>query len=230
MDDVHIQSGTVTVRLGFYKVGKLQYISHLDLQRSMKRAFLRSGLPIWFSEGFNPHPKMIFAAPLSIGIESECEFADVKFTRPITPGEVMDRFNACMTDELQLFYAAPPVHKMTEAVWAAYDITIRHPQASEDCAAHLAALYTHPLTVMKRSKSGDKETDISPYIRDPKVSYDAETGEIRIHVLLCSDSANFLNPEYLLRASELSFDNPLSSGYTIRRTDLLLEDGVTPFC
>ena len=72
MDDIHPQSKTLTARIGFYKVGDMQFISHLDLQRFMKRAFVRSGLPIWFSEGFNPHPKMVFSTPLSIGIQSEC--------------------------------------------------------------------------------------------------------------------------------------------------------------
>lgn len=234
MDNIHIQSGTVTVRLGFYKVGKLQYISHLDLQRAMKRAFLRSELPIWFSEGFNPHPKMIFSTPLSIGIESDCEFADVKFTRPVTPKEVMDGFNACMTEELQLFYAAPPVYKMTDVGWAAYEIVLYHPNASASLAESLVSLYTHPLVLTKKSKAGDKDVDISPFIRDVRADFDAEAHAVRLHVLLCADNANFLNPEYLIRGAErdlgLSFADLLSSRYSIRRTDLLLADGVTPFC
>lgn len=233
MDDVHIQSGTVTVRLGFYKVGRLQYISHLDLQRSMKRAFLRSGLPIWFSEGFNPHPKMVFSTPLSIGIESECEFADVKFTRPVTPKEVMDGFNACMTDELQLFYAAPPVCKMTDVAWAVYEIVMKHPMASAETAEKLDMLFTHPLVMTKKSKSGDKDVDIAPYIKDPKTVYDAENGVMRLHVLLCADNANFLNPEYLMKAAErelgLSFEDPEISQYTVKRTNLLLADGISEF-
>ena len=114
MDDIHPQSKTLTARIGFYKVGDMQFISHLDLQRFMKRAFVRSGLPIWFSEGFNPHPKMVFSTPLSIGIQSECEFADIKMTAPVTPAQVVDALNPCMPDTLQLFYAAPPVHKMTD--------------------------------------------------------------------------------------------------------------------
>ncbi len=234
MDDIHVQSGTVTVRIGFYKVGKLQFISHLDLQRTMKRAFLRSGLPIWFSEGFNPHPKMIFSTPLSIGVESLCEFADVKFTKPVTPRAVIDGFNAYMTEELQIFYAAPPVHKMTDVSWASYEMTLCHPMASAEMAERLTALYTHPLVVTKKTKSGDKDVDIAPFIRDVQAGFSDEENKIMLRALLCADNANFLNPEYLIRAADrdlgLSFQDPLTAQYRILRTDLFLTDGVTLFC
>ena len=49
-----------TVRLTFRKAGRLQYISHLDLQRSMARIIARAGLPVWYTKGFNPHPKLVF--------------------------------------------------------------------------------------------------------------------------------------------------------------------------
>ncbi len=233
MDDIHPQSGTLTVRLGFYKVGKLQFISHLDLQRFMKRAFVRSGLPIWFSEGFNPHPKMVFSTPLSIGIQSLCEFADTKMKSPVTPGEIMDALNPCMPSELQLFYAAPPIHKLSDIGYANYEMRIHHKRACDALASELQSVYANPLTLVKRSKSGDKETDIRPLIQSATVAYDAGTGDLHIRCTLCADNANFLNPEYLIRAAEqkcgLSFDDVRESHYDIVRTELLLSAGVTPF-
>ncbi|MBQ0092066.1 MAG: TIGR03936 family radical SAM-associated protein, partial [Clostridiales bacterium] len=62
----------------FEKTGNLRYISHLDLQRAFTRLLLRSGLPVVFSEGFNPHPKLTFAQPLSIFQESVCEIAEFR--------------------------------------------------------------------------------------------------------------------------------------------------------
>ena len=226
MDDIHPQSKTLTVRLGFYKVGKMQFISHLDLQRFMKRAFVRSGLPIWFSEGFNPHPKMVFSTPLSIGIQSECEFADIKMTAPVTPAEVVDALNPCMPDELQLFYAAPPVHKMTDIGYTSYDIRITHPKNSAETAEKLDALFSSPLILTKKSKAGDRDTDIT-------TDYDAQTGEMILHCLLCADNANFLNPEYLMRGADrdlgLTFDDPTNAWYETVRKDIFLQDGITPF-
>ena len=233
MDDIHPQSKTLTARIGFYKVGDMQFISHLDLQRFMKRAFVRSGLPIWFSEGFNPHPKMVFSTPLSIGIQSECEFADIKMTAPVTPAQVVDALNPCMPDTLQLFYAAPPVHKMTDIGYASYDIRITHKKNGADTASALDALFSKPLILTKKSKAGDRDTDITPFIKSAKTEFDGQSGVMTIHCLLCTDNANFLNPEYLMRGAErelgLTFDDPTSAWYETIRTDIFLQDGVTSF-
>ena len=61
------------VRIWFKKMGMSRYVSHLDLMRAMTRAIRRANLPLWYTEGFNPHPYMTFALPLSLGMESLCE-------------------------------------------------------------------------------------------------------------------------------------------------------------
>ena len=67
-----------TIRIWFTKTGEAFYISLLDLQRVMQRALKRSGLPVWYTLGFNPHIYMTFAAPLSLGQESLAETVDFK--------------------------------------------------------------------------------------------------------------------------------------------------------
>ena len=67
----------VTIRLGFYKKGALQYISHLDLQRTFQRILSRAELPLWYTQGFNPHPIMAFGSALALGWTSEYELLDV---------------------------------------------------------------------------------------------------------------------------------------------------------
>ena len=69
-----------TVRLKFRKVGKLQYISHLDLQRTFMRVIVRACIPAWYTKGFNPHAKLVFSTPMSVGTESEYEFLDTTTT------------------------------------------------------------------------------------------------------------------------------------------------------
>ena len=95
----------LNMRIRFKKVGSLQYVSHLDLVRTMHTIIVRAGLPLWYTEGFNPKPKMIFAAPLSIGTESVCEFMDVKLIDDMPAEEVMRRLNENMTDEMQVLEA-----------------------------------------------------------------------------------------------------------------------------
>ena len=68
------------LRLRFAKQGRAVYISHLDLMHTMQRAFSRAGYELKYSEGFNPHPQISIALPLSVGASSLCEILDFKLT------------------------------------------------------------------------------------------------------------------------------------------------------
>ncbi|MDD6728667.1 MAG: TIGR03936 family radical SAM-associated protein, partial [Eubacteriales bacterium] len=81
------------VRLRFSKTGRLKYISHLDINRAMSRALCRAKIPLWYTEGFNPHPYMSFSLPLSLGVESLCESVDLRITGDISNKEIKDRLN-----------------------------------------------------------------------------------------------------------------------------------------
>ncbi|MBR6681766.1 MAG: TIGR03936 family radical SAM-associated protein, partial [Clostridia bacterium] len=76
-----VQQPQKIIRVKFEKTGKLQYISHLDLLRTMQTALRRAKVKMIYSEGFNPHMKITFALPLSIGTESLCEYMDIR-TQP----------------------------------------------------------------------------------------------------------------------------------------------------
>ena len=96
------------MRVKFFKRGKLQYISHLDLVRTMMKIIVRAKLPLWYTEGFNPKPKMVFAAPLSIGTESMTEFMDLRLIERMSEEEALLRLNRNMTDEMQAIEAYYP--------------------------------------------------------------------------------------------------------------------------
>ena len=80
----------IDYRLFYTKTGRLKYISHLDTNRLMQRTLKRSGLPVWYSEGFNPHIYITFALPLALGLESE--YTDIlgikvpSLVIPVKPG------------------------------------------------------------------------------------------------------------------------------------------------
>ena len=80
------------VRLNFSKTGRAIYISHLDINRMMTRAVRRAKLPMWYTEGFNPHPYLTFALPLSLGQSSDCEYMDIRIEGDITDEEIMNSF------------------------------------------------------------------------------------------------------------------------------------------
>ena len=87
------------VRLKFCKVGTLQYISHLDLQRTFNRIIVRACIPVWYTQGFNPHIKLVFSTPLSVGSESICEYLDIKlgcFGGIVTDVSALARCAGCL--------------------------------------------------------------------------------------------------------------------------------------
>ena len=219
------------IRAKFYKVGMLQYISHLDLVRTMTRILVRSGIPAWYSQGFNPRLKLTFAMPLSIGTQSECEFFDIRLTAPMSADEVKSRINRALTDELQVTEVYLSDLKFSEIAWAEYEIKMTSPAISADTARDLTGLYTNPLIVTKHTKTGDKEVDIFPNISLRSCHY--EDSSLTLRVLLSADSANYLNPEYLMTAAKeklgLCFDDPFHEFYTIVRKEVYLADKTTVF-
>ena len=214
----------ITLRVKFKKVGNLQYISHLDLVRTMHKIIIRSKLPLWYTEGFNPKPKMIFAAPLSIGTESMCEFMDLRLIDDIDPAEAMAALNANMTDEMQVLEAYYTEDKMTDLKWLEYSIDIFTLGASEELAAKCeSTLLSESVIITKKAKPREvaQTADIRPLIKDIKAKF--VDGIIHIDAVLCADASSFLNPEYVVKALKtecgiLSDPDLTKEYYTIMRT------------
>ena len=225
---------TKTVRICFRKVGDLQYISHLDLQRTFARVLVRAKIPMWYTQGFNPHAKVIFGLPLSVGTESECEFIDLRLDRDISPAEVKDRLNRELTAEMQILEAYEPSTKFQDVKWARYEMRFHLENASPSLAEDLQSLFTtSPLNAIKKSKAGDKEVDLTAMVKSIKSVYDPASREIRISALLSAGMADHLNPELLIKAAKdrglILCGNPAEETYSILRTHVYTEDGVTDF-
>ena len=224
----------LNMRIRFKKVGSLQYVSHLDLVRTMHKIIVRAGLPLWYTEGFNPKPKMIFAAPLSIGTESVCEFMDVKLIDDMPAEEVMRRLNENMTDEMQVLEAYYTDVKLTELKWLGYTVKIGTLGASPELAEDIVStLSSDVLEVEKKGKPNDKPktVDIRPLIRSACAEY--TDGVIELKCVLSADASAFLNPEYVIKALKdklgiLSCPDLTKEYYTILRTDAFKGD-MTPF-
>ena len=122
---VQVNNTPINLRIKFHKLGSLQYISHLDLVRTMYKIVVRSGLPLWYTEGFIPKPKMVFAAPLSIGTESLCEFLDVRLSERVDESVAKELMNKNMTDEMQVLEAYYTERPFTELKWLSYTVSIK---------------------------------------------------------------------------------------------------------
>jgi radical SAM-linked protein len=94
------------LRFGFAKTGSLALISHLDTLRLLERALRRSGLPVSFSGGFHPLPRLQLALPLPLGVEGEGEWLDLEFTQPLDPAAARSRLQGELPEEFRLLSVA----------------------------------------------------------------------------------------------------------------------------
>ena len=105
------------LRLRFRKTGRAVYISHLDLMQTMQRAFFRAGYPLRYSEGFNPHPLISIALPLSVGAASECELMDFRLKEDTDLAALPARLTAALPEGIEVLEAYEFTRKASGLKW-----------------------------------------------------------------------------------------------------------------
>lgn len=185
-----------TVRITFSKSGRARYISHLDLNRTMIRALRRAELPIWYTEGFNKHPYVTFAAPLSLGFEGERETMDVRLNESWDMNDVVRRLDAVMPEGLRVLSAATAVKKAGDVDRAVYRLTL-------NCSrADIEALLAQPSVIVqkKTKKKTFKELDLAPTLAASNSTVEeGENGTVWQLTLPCN-STDSVNPSLVLDA------------------------------
>ena len=157
----------------FEKSERIRHIGHLDIQRSVQRGLRRSGLPVAYSNGFNPHILVTFASALSTGACGKREIMDVTMAEEVSPGEFLERMNRAMPPEMQLSEARAVDQKhpalMASLRAAKYDLLIRDPyQAEKLITAIPLMMERETIPAMRKTKTALKDCDIKPLIYDLK--------------------------------------------------------------
>ncbi len=179
---------------------RVKYISHLDFVRMFHRTVRRAGLPFVFSQGFNPHPVMTVAVPLSVGVTADGEYMKVGFDTELSESEIAAELNRalpegfCVRAVKRVEGKELDFNKIERAVYE-IDAEAENPDTF-DTEKFLA---NGEITVMKKSKSGERETDIKPLI------YSAEriagvSGNFGLRVCLAAGNNATLKPETLIAA------------------------------
>jgi len=224
-------------RIRFVRGEEVKYISHLDLMKVFERALRRSHVPVAYSQGFNPHPQMVFGLPLSVGVTSEAEYADFELEGSITPSDFVEGLNRQLPMGLKVAAAREKYTKaniMAAIVQAAYDIIISLPQGpgiSEVSRWIDKLMLMTEVKVVKEGKNGSREVDIRPMI------YKLASGEFnasvvgseysnmfRLSVLLSAGSKANLKPELLIAALHKTAGVEIGIE-KIHRTALFVESG-----
>ncbi len=204
-------------RITFSKYDRAVFISHLDLMRTMQRAFKRADLPIWYTQGFNPHAYIMFPLALSLGISSDVEIMDASLTEDITCDDVTKRLNSALPTGLKIIKTALPVNKHTAIKKAEYEIILS--AAQRDFNEFISR---EKIEIKKKTKkSSEKLIDIKPDIE--LLGINTKDEEISICVRLPAGCGLNINPSVLLEA----FSEFTGKVYTakISRTRILDNNG-----
>jgi radical SAM-linked protein len=209
-----VQEIRSAVRARFIRGEELKYISHLDIMKLFERALRRANIPIAYSQGFNPHPVMVFGLPLSVGVTSEAEYADFEFESKIDPLKFMENLNRELPAGISVSAAKEKQTKdniMASIVQASYHILV----------SSLQGLTIHELNelveklmgkseviVEKEGKRGVKFVNIRPMIFKVHVNipanlppeYSDYDSILQISALLSAGSRANLKPEMLISA------------------------------
>lgn len=180
-----------TVRVFWQKLGNASYISHLDTQRTVTRALIRSGLPVYYSQGFNPHPRLVFALPVSIYQEAYYDIFDFDISEMLPVSKIKEALSAAMPKDMPIIDVAYPQRKLKELCFASYRISLETDSSAEE----IRAAFDGAVVVEKKSKTKCENVDISPMIK--QLSTEKNDGGIDILAVLSAAPDNYLNPKYL---------------------------------
>ncbi len=210
------------LRATFKKTGRAKYISHLDLNRCMLRIFRHSKLPVWYTEGFNPHPYYSFALALSLGFESECEIMDFNITDDNMPLSVIkDRLNEVMPEGMGIVDIAPQVNKITVIAKAEYEFELKSDDVDGVFESVENLLAAPEILIEKKTKKGIKTVDLKPDTEI--VALEKGAASVKIAMRLPAGTKTNYNPTLFTEALKKSCEIPFEM-INIRRTGILCEN------
>ncbi len=219
-------------RIRFSKAGTARYISHLDLMRTMHRAFLRAGILIAHSQGFNPHPYTAIPLPLPLGFSSDCELMEFGLAEGSDACALPLRLNEALPPGITVqrcYEGGLPFRRLS---FVRYEIDMEYDDAAlaERAKSALEELLSRESHLIqkrsKKAKSGFVELDLIPQINRIERLLATE-GRLHLQILLRAQNPG-LNPELLIRALETE-QPQLSPAYSEFHRCEIFDEELNPF-
>ena len=208
------------LRVTFAKTEAMRYTGHLDLQRAWERILRRAGLPLAYSQGFNPRPKINLAAALPLGFTSRCEVADIWLEQDHAPTEIESRLRAAAPPGVEVLsieavdLTAPKLPKLVRT--AVYVVTLLESVPTNDLAMRIERVLG--AENLMRERRG-KLYDLRPLIEDLRAIEPSSTGKQRIRMRLAARSGATGRPDEVLAALGISPHNA-----RVQRTKLVFAE------
>lgn len=212
------------VRVWFKKMGMSRYVSHLDLMRAMTRALRRAKVPLWYTEGFNPHPYITFALPLSLGMESLCESMDMRIEGDNTNEDIFEMLKGSMPPGIEIVKVSDPVYDPKKIAFGEFDIFFDCEKNPESVMSLIKEMLSgEELIVQKLGKKGRhkvlKDINLLEFIKSYSVS--SYENRVKLTVVLPAGSTTNVNPSLL--ADEIQ-KRSCNTTYSLIRKQLLTDD------
>lgn len=214
-----------SIRVWFNKKDTAKYISHLDMTRCMTRAFRRTDIPLWYTEGFNPHPYLVFGLSLPLGVEAEREPLDIRLTDDDYPMEmVVENLNNVMVPGMEFLEIKEPVYKPLEIFKGEYSVEIPCGEnAKELCEKIKNTIENETITFEKKTKKKEYKTiNVSEHLSDFRAVYHPD--KVMLYFNLPAGNDFTINPVSFCNAlfKMIGEENIL---HRITRHRLLMKDG-----
>jgi len=209
------------LRIKFRRGAELKFISHLDIMRLWVRALRRAHVPLMYSEGFSPHPRISLAAPLSVGITGESEFMDVTISRPVSPHWFMSAVNRQLPhgiEVLEVYPIAPSIPSLQSQVRQAhYHVEVVTSKPEVEIRADIRRLLSlEHLPWHHERDTGRRDYDLRALIEDVSLEGCGDGACVLSMKLRCDESGSG-RPEQVVYA--LGFNERPKS---VQRTRLVL--------
>ncbi len=177
------------IRVIFSKTDRMKYVSHLDMNRFFIRLMRMAKIPIWYTEGFNQHPYITFALPLSLGFESNYEIVDFKITDDnYSMEELLNALNSKAVPGIEFIDAFEENRKAKEICYSEYEVKFNVSDDAKNFYGYLTN--SKEIFVDKTTKKGGtKNIEISGYIKS--CLYD---GENKVTIIIPAGSKININP------------------------------------
>ncbi len=219
----------------FTKEADIKFVAHLDLMRTIQRIIRRSGLPIEYSKGFNPHMTLSIAQPLSVGVYSEGEYMDIVLKEELDIDEVLNKLNERTASGIKFLKAIkipliPNEKKVPQSMalvdGARYTVKIEYNDTSKFEEEMKNLLEKKEWVMTKRTKKGQSEVDIKPLVHELK--YWIKDNEVVLNILISSGSRVHLSPDLLVKLIKENTSNCNDEAFVqIKREEMyLLKDDI----
>ncbi|GAB4349801.1 MAG: hypothetical protein Kow0099_33070 [Candidatus Abyssubacteria bacterium] len=190
-----------TYRLRYSKVGRIRFISHLDVMRALKRALHRADVPVAYTAGFNPRPRISMGPPLPLGYESMYELADIVLEEMLSPHALRERLGGALPEGLDLVETAwvPKTPRLSDATSACYMIELPEGTISETAEQLTAEFMSKESALVERVREREtRVVDVRRFVRDAELR--AEGGSLWLWMEISLGQQGTCNPSEVIQA------------------------------